>query len=294
MLKKLLCVLMVSAFLSLPAARAAPPPQERGSSRAFADTLFQGALPLQNRYVQDTADRILRRLGTAGGDGVETVEQLYRYIIETTAFGEPAGMDVWRWRDAGSAPPDFVECRAISPLLFGIGSCEDYAAALVVLLRRAGFEAEYVPGLTISIYGGFVDHAWAVVKVDGVWYHIDPQLEDNVTRHSLLTYRYFLKSGRTLYADHRWGENLAAYYGNPDNADTREILENWTPPDCPQDAPAPQPRTITQHPLPDRLTRVSSLEAEKRRYEEKNGSLPPLELPLAPPNVYLNRPKNAK
>jgi transglutaminase-like putative cysteine protease len=45
-----------------------------------------------------------------------------------------------------------------------------------------GFEARYVPGLTYSIEGKLVPHAWAMVRLDGSWYHADPQLEDNIIK----------------------------------------------------------------------------------------------------------------
>ena len=43
--------------------------------------------------------------------------------------------------------------------------------------------------------------------VDGQWYHVDPQLEDNISRHGYVRYRYF--HARPL--DSRlplWGQNL--------------------------------------------------------------------------------------
>ena len=38
-----------------------------------------------------------------------------------------------------------------SPLCYGVGSCEDFAAALTVLLNRMGYQAAYVSGLTLSV-----------------------------------------------------------------------------------------------------------------------------------------------
>lgn len=77
--------------------------------------------------------------------------------------------------------------------------CEDYAAALTLLLREMGLEAAYVPGLTYSAEGNLVDHAWTLVKVDGVWYHLDSQLEDAISRRGSVGYRYFLRgTGRWL------------------------------------------------------------------------------------------------
>ena len=48
----------------------------------------------------------------------------------------------------------YLEQRALSVLLYHVGMCEDYAAALTLLYRAAGLQAEYVPGITYSGGGG--------------------------------------------------------------------------------------------------------------------------------------------
>ena len=101
-----------------------------------------------------------------------------------------------------------MEQRALSPLRFGVGMCEDYVAALTLLLRDMGLRAEYVPGLIYSVEGHLVDHAWTIVQIDGVWYHLDSQLEDNISCRGSVRYRYLLNSDTTRAASHRWGQNL--------------------------------------------------------------------------------------
>lgn len=110
--------------------------------------------------------------------------------------------------------------------------CEDYAAALTLLLRGMGLEAQYVPGLTYSAEGNLVDHAWTMVKIDGVWYHLDSQLEDNISRRGSVRYRYFLKGDATLSGSHRWGQNLIAS-GLLTPEQNAEIAESYLPPCLP-------------------------------------------------------------
>ncbi len=247
---------------------------------------FPGAIPLGNDYIASIADQLLREIITPEMETYDQILTVYRWLIENTTFvTQPVGLDVWRWRGDISQVPSYVENRAISPILFGMGSCEDYASAAVILLRRLGIPAEYVAGLTISVQRDFVDHAWAVVELDGVWYHLDPQLEDNITRQDFLTYRYFLKSDETMLADHRWDENLIAYYGGsmtPQRA--QNIRENWSVPECPQDwLPVQEPETITQSPAPNRSQLETQLQKEQEQWEKVNGPLPSVEANTQPP-----------
>ena len=123
-----------------------------------------------------------------------------------------------------------------------------------------------------------------MVQLDGQWYHIDPQLEDNVTRRGRLTYRFFLKGDQTMAADHRWGENLIAYYGREMTAErAANIREHWRVPACPNSLPPPEPELLTELPVPDRARVVEELAAERRRWEAEHGPLPPVEMDVTPP-----------
>ncbi|MCI8623198.1 MAG: hypothetical protein HFG26_05985 [Provencibacterium sp.] len=255
-----------------------------------APVSFPNAYPLQNRYIEETADRVLREIISPGMKESEQVQAAYRWLIENTFFMDPVGLDIWRYRGSPAERPGYVENRALSPLLFGSGSCEDFASALTVLLWRMGIEAQYVAGLTISVNGDFVDHAWTAAKVEGDWYHLDSQLEQNVLRAGKLTYRYFLKNDRYFLADHRWGENLCAYYGNPDNEAQKEILSRWTPPPCASSFPTPAAETVRLRERPDRAVLERQLAGERLAYTQSHGPLPALELDLDPPPVYLDNP----
>lgn len=90
---------------------------------------------------------------------------------------------------------------------FGYGYCEDFAAAVSVLLRGAGIEARYVPGLAYGS-GRLMDHAWNLVKLNGIWYHLDTTLEDSAISNGMITYRYFLKGNDDMRATHVWGDAL--------------------------------------------------------------------------------------
>ncbi|MDL2294503.1 transglutaminase-like domain-containing protein [Ruminococcaceae bacterium OttesenSCG-928-D13] len=207
----------------------------------------------------------------------ERVKAAFRYVIEHThyvPFDEADLTDSWRWADSCGQPPTIWQVMAFSPLQYGIGSCENYACALMVLLERMGFDTRYVTGTTYSVQGAQVDHAWAMVAVEGGWYHIDPQLEDNVHRDGTLFYRYFLKSDAEFAASHRWGTLL----DNPDPA-SLEL------PACEKSAPAvaAEPIEKTRAPeLPRALTAAGRLRSAGTDCGlEPEGALPPFPLEAA-------------
>lgn len=232
-----------------------------------------------DQVVQDVAATILE----PGMSEYERAKAAFDYMIASTNLIDPVGLDLWRIRgDQGQTQPSYVENRSLSVLLYGVGMCEDYAAAFTMLLRGMGLEAEYVPGLTYSTEGALVDHAWAMAKIDGVWYHLDCQLEDNISRHGAIRYRYFMKSDVTMAGSHRWGQNLIRS-GLLTAEQNEEIAQSYRMNECPQDYPTPSRQTFTSAPTPDVVAIQAQIEAEFREYESTYGALTPLELNIVPP-----------
>ncbi len=140
----------------------------------------------------------------------EIIEKCFVYIIESTFYIEydnPTITQSWRSYPTCEVPPTYYEELAFGVLKYGIGSCENFAAAMMVLLEGLGFEVRYVPGYTASVGGNYVVHAWTMVKVDDRWYHLDSQLEDNISFEEI-NFKYFMKDDNTFYSSHIWGERL--------------------------------------------------------------------------------------
>ena len=233
-------------------------------------------------YLQKLAASIAGELVSPEMSEYEKTKAAFDYIITHVSMGEPIGQQLWRIHGGGDAPIPFIEQRALSPLRFGVGMCEDYAAALTLLLREMGLSAEYVPGLTFSAEGHLVDHAWTMVQIDGVWYHLDSQLEDNISRRGSVRYKYFLRGDATLSGSHRWGQNLvdARLLTGEQN---REIEENFLFPAAPRDYPTPERLTIAETPAPNLEALQKEAEAEIAAWEAENGPLPEMNLNTVPP-----------
>ncbi|HJB25910.1 MAG TPA: transglutaminase-like domain-containing protein [Firmicutes bacterium] len=234
-------------------------------------------------YIDQVVHQTIEKITMPDMSEYEKAKAAFDYLIETTYYEDPIGMDVWRIRDKTENPTyTFLENRALSVLLYGKGYCMDYASALVLLLRGMGMEAVYVPGLTYSAEGAYVDHAWTIAKIDGVWYHLDSQLQDEISRNHSISYLYFMKSDATMRASHRWGQNLidSGLLTEEQNA---EIAKGYLAPECPRDYPTPKRREYTPVPSQDSEEILSQLEQERRQYEQEHGPLAPLELDLTVP-----------
>ncbi len=228
---------------------------------------LSGCTTIQNYYVCSVIDETIKQVITEGMSDYKKLLAVYRYLIsEVSFFDEPVGTDLWRYRGDPENTPTVFEVRSLSPLLFGIGSCEDYASAFVTLCDRMGFEAKYVPGLTYSVEGELVPHAWAMVKLEGAWYHADPQLEDNIIKaDQLLKYRYFLKSDDEMAAHHRWGTLLE------DPSEYALAL-----PYCPNTYKITPPEILRQQPRPNREKIAKQVARERAVYAQSH---PPLNDP---------------
>ena len=257
-----------------------PPPEH-----ALPEQTQPTEAPAQNRdgieYIRGVARTIAKELKRPDMNDYQLAQAAFEYLIANTAFADPVGLDIWRIRGGGELP-SFLENRGVIPLLFGIGSCEDYAAALVLLLEEMGIEARYVPGLTYSVQGEFVDHAWTVAKIGGKWYHLDSQLEDNIMRDNMLRYRYFMRGDEAMQASHRWGENLVGYRLLT-QAQNDEISEKFLIEACLESYPTPSPKYLQNMPVPDITAIIAEIETEKQSFELTNGHLEPLEMNILPP-----------
>ena len=233
-------------------------------------------------YIAELVSNIVEQISTPDMSEYERAKAAFDYIIQNTVSEEPIGLDLWRIHGGGEEPIPFIEQRALSPLRFGVGMCEDYACALALLLRGMGLEADYVPGLSYTVEGELADHFWTIVKIDGVWYHLDSHLQDHIARHGYVSYRYFLKGDATMSASHRWGQNLINS-GLMTEEQNAELAENFLTPACPQDYPTPERLILEDSPMPDIEALQREAQAEISAWEEENGPLPEMELNTTPP-----------
>jgi len=104
---------------------------------------------------------------------------------------------------------------AYEALQHGLAVCQGYSLLTYKLMKEAG--------IPVLIAEGAVDtgeHAWNMVQLDGVWYHIDTTWDDPVVKSGdgeavdrkskPIRYNYYLKTDAELAVDHTWTREYPA------------------------------------------------------------------------------------
>lgn len=119
----------------------------------------------------------------------------FRSRIEQTVAAIPDGYDDYakaRWLNDWITAKFFYDGSSVihdaySMLVQGKGVCSAYAQLYKALLDAAG-----IPNVTVYGVAGGGNHAWNVVRIKGIWYHVDVTWNDSDKEED--RYRYFLVS----------------------------------------------------------------------------------------------------
>lgn len=239
-------------------------------------------LPSTENYVSQIIKEHAAKIEQPEMTEYEKVKAATDYIMSIGYYTISPALDVWRWRTAGDSVPTYEEMRGINMLLFGAETCEGYTAALNLLLNEMGVETRYITGLTYLARGGLGYHSWSQVKIDGVWYHLDSDLEDNISRNGTVTYKYFLKSDATMGRSHFWGQRLINL-GQIEPGQAELVRAGYMGENCPQDYPTPAANYIEVNERPDIREMRREFEKEIADYEDKYGVLEYMALDVIPP-----------
>lgn len=100
--------------------------------------------------------------------------------------------------------------NAYGALVQGSAVCDGIAAALALLAQRFGIAATIIRGKSAFQAGGYAEHAWNLVKLGGIAYHLDATWDINIAAQMRQTvYAYFCVSDDTISMDHDWDMRLA-------------------------------------------------------------------------------------
>ena len=108
--------------------------------------------------IEATADAFLASLGE-GATEYDVAQAAYAYIISTTDY------------DIAATDSQNI----VSVLVNHSSVCAGYARTYQYLLQRAGVFCAYVEG---TVGAGIEDHAWNLIRADGVYAYVDPTWGD--------------------------------------------------------------------------------------------------------------------
>ena len=123
----------------------------------------------------------------------EKEKALHDYLVLNSRF------DIENY-NAGTVPPESFHPYGV--LINGVGVCQAYAQAMKMLLNMVDIECMVIIGEAKGT-NGWESHAWNIVKIDDVYYHLDVLWDDPVP-DGILWYRYFNISDDTIWKNHWW------------------------------------------------------------------------------------------
>ena len=168
---------------------------------ASAVTLLNSA-PLRpqktgNTELDNKVEGLLNGFRQTNTDTYGLVKASYDYLVQNVEYPTKSQykyVAVPKNLETNGTFPPYIIVDAKQALFDGLGVCNDYAAAFVVMARAIGLEAFHFTGQTRAAAGGYIGHTWAVVCINDVFYIFDPQVEDNVAKGGAIRYMYFCKA----------------------------------------------------------------------------------------------------
>lgn len=89
----------------------------------------------------------------------------------------------------------------VGPLIYGRGVCDGISKSAKVLFGECGIECHVVNGTSRNSENGRLEpHSWNIVKIDGMYYHLDITY-DNCASDEGICYDYFNLSSDEIYKD---------------------------------------------------------------------------------------------
>lgn len=121
----------------------------------------------------------------------EEIKALHDYVVKNTAYDYDNFLKDTVPEMSRTVYGTLLEHKAV---------CQGYALTMNLLLELAGIESYYVTGVA---NGGA--HAWNVIVLDGVYYHLDATWDDPVPDSpGNVRYDYFMISDEKMALDHNF------------------------------------------------------------------------------------------
>ncbi len=182
--------------------------------RTHADFVIADSAPNadQMKAYYNKAKTVISQIIKPGMTDFQKEKVIHDYIVNNVRY------DIENYNN------DTIPRESYSPygaLIKGVAVCEGYAGATDLLLNLAGIESIVVSG-NADNGEGIGGHAWNIVKINGMYRHLDTTWDDPVTSNgeNVLRYNYFNLTDDEISIDHFWDKSQY--------------------PSCPSVAPIPQ------------------------------------------------------
>lgn len=148
----------------------------------------------QEEYVTSNVKRIVSSLGLVSKQDDEKVKLVYDYVTSHVTYD---------YQSSGNPQAH----SAYNALAKGKAVCQGYSSLVYRLLREAGVPVRVITGTSKG-----QNHAWNIVKLNGMWYNLDATWDSTLAGGNDQKYEYFLKSNQDFPDHTRNAEFLSAEF----------------------------------------------------------------------------------
>lgn len=141
-----------------------------------------------NEYLDSMVQDLIQKATTEDMTRSEKLKACYCYMVYNYSYAYNYNYSY------GSEAKSVAWATAF--LRDGYGACNNWSSAFMYVARALGYETELYYGSTAASRGGATEHYWPVIKMDGVDYVFDPQVEADMYRKSgYISFRRYGISG---------------------------------------------------------------------------------------------------
>jgi transglutaminase-like putative cysteine protease len=166
---------------------------------------------IQEDYVDSEVTAILKEITKVSMNDHQKEKAIHDYIVTRITYDTT-----------------LKNYNAYEALKYGLTVCNGYAQLAYKMLKESGIETKIVVGT-----GNGENHAWNLVKLDNIWYHLDCTWDDPIPDvKGRILYNYFNLSDKEISKDHVF-ENLDypvanQVYNNKTSIFDEKEFAQWT------------------------------------------------------------------
>ena len=152
-----------------------------------------------NSQLDEQVLAVLQEICAADGTPADHAGAAYLWVANETSYRAGTA------DTSGGFTEELTVELALDMISKRRGNCDNEAALMEVLLRRIGCETVIVQGQFLREDGSWVDHAWVIAQLDGVWYHFDPLYGKFYAEERI--HEYCMADDTLLLQTHRWEQD---------------------------------------------------------------------------------------
>lgn len=147
------------------------------------------------KMVEEKSKEIVLKIINNNMTDEQKVKTIHDYIVNNSKY------DYENFKNNTISPESYSDYGI---LINGIGVCEGYAKAFLRMCKLLDIKCIMITG---DVANG--PHAWNLVQLNGVYWHVDVTYDDPVVSDGsdILQYEYYLKTDNQMSKDHNWDKS---------------------------------------------------------------------------------------